>query len=193
MSYLDAKLPIGRLVMKKFFICVFAMLLLGYCGSGWAVRKQTFRIIRVYDGDTVMAAMGHVTIYVMLMGIDAPEISDTLGIPDQPYGREAKEYLSTSILHKEVEIEGYGKAPYPDNYIRGVIYQNGKNINLEMAKKGLAEAFDADLPPEFEIGPFLRAEKEAMKKGLGMWSLGDRYVSPSRWRALHKLGVAERP
>ncbi|RLB41849.1 MAG: hypothetical protein DRH12_07130 [Deltaproteobacteria bacterium] len=180
------------LAMKKVLVCLVGLVLLLSQAGMCAASKQTFKITRVYDGDTVMAVQDGVVIYVMLMGIDAPEISETSGIPDQPYGREAKQYLSELILNKEVEIEGYGKGPYPDNYLLGVIYVNGKNVNLDMVAKGLAEAFEKDLPPGFNIGPFLHAERIAKDNKIGMWSLGDKYVSPSRWREIHKIGIEGR-
>ena len=42
------------------------------------------------------------------------------------------------------------------------------------------------VPEGFDIGPYLNAEKEAKKARRGMWVLGDKYKSPSKWRKLHK-------
>ena len=175
--------------MKRIIIFFGLACLLFSTSGAVASDIQRFRITRVYDGDTVMAVRDGVVIYVMLMGIDAPEISESPNVPDQPFGREAKKYLSSLILGKEVEIKGYGRGPYPDNNILGVIFLDGKNINLEMVSKGLAEAFEKDLPANFDITPFAEAEKRARRQKAGMWSLGDRYISPSRWREMHKLNV----
>jgi hypothetical protein len=38
------------------------------------------------------------------------------------------------------------------------------------------------LPEGFDPLLFIAAEKEAKEKLKGVWSLGDRYVSPSKWR-----------
>ncbi|RLB20152.1 MAG: nuclease [Deltaproteobacteria bacterium] len=180
--------------MMKRLIFFLAVLSLVFCTAGaGASDTHTFKITRVYDGDTVMAVRDGVVIYVMLMGIDAPEISETSRVPDQPFGREAKRYLSNLILNREVEIEGYGRGPYPDNNILGVIFLNGKNVNLEMVRKGLAEAFEKDLPPNFDITPFVEAERKAKQEKAGIWSLGKRYISPSRWREMHKLNLASGP
>ncbi|MBW1731725.1 MAG: thermonuclease family protein [Deltaproteobacteria bacterium] len=179
--------------MKKYGIFIMLVLLIQFALGSTASTKTTFRITRVYDGDTVMAVRNSVVIYVMLVGIDAPEISEAANMPDQPYGRKAKEYLASLILDKDVEIKGYGKAPYPDNNIIGVIFLNGRNINLEMVRQGLAEVFQKDLPPGFDITPYLEAEKQARINRAGMWSLGNKYVSPSRWRQMHKVGMTKRP
>ncbi len=171
--------------MKKYFLFFGALGILCCLSLGNAFAV-TFRVTRVYDGDTVMAEGQGVTIYVMLIGIDAPEISEIKGVPSQPYGKSARDYLSRLILGKDVSIKGYGKAPFPDNNIVGVIFLNGKNVNLEMVKHGLAEVCEEGLPEGFDITPFVQAEKMARKNKLGMWSLGEKYISPSKWRQMHR-------
>jgi endonuclease YncB( thermonuclease family) len=51
-----------------------------------------------------------------------------------------------------------------------------------MIRMGLAEVYKGELPEGFDPAPFIAAEKEAKEKLKGIWSLGDRYVSPSKWR-----------
>jgi len=59
-----------------------------------------FKVIEVYDGDTIRAE-GHGTeIRVRLAGIDAPEIHRDVREKGQPYGQEAREYLESMILNK---------------------------------------------------------------------------------------------
>ena len=141
---------------------------------------------RVYDGDTVKVETPEIVIYLILLGIDAPEVSSREDQPDQAFGQEAKKVLASLLLNQTVVVEGYGTAPYPDKNIISVIYSKGKNINLEMVRRGLAEVHREKLPEGFDIGPYLNAEKEAKKARRGMWVLGDKYKSPSKWRKLHK-------
>jgi endonuclease YncB( thermonuclease family) len=63
-----------------------------------------------------------------------------------------------------------------------VVYVNGANANLEMVKAGLAEVYRGKPAPGFDNDPYLEAEKEARKTAHGMWSLGDKYISPRDWR-----------
>ena len=56
------------------------------------------------------------------------------------------------------------------------------NINLEMVKAGLAEVYRGKPASGLNMEPFWQAEDEAKKAGSGMWSLGDKYVSPRQWR-----------
>ncbi|MHC4256631.1 MAG: hypothetical protein ACYSUL_13660 [Planctomycetota bacterium] len=36
------------------------------------------------------------------------------------------------------------------------------------------------------LTPYRLAEKEARDAGIGMWSLGDQYISPKEWRKMHR-------
>jgi micrococcal nuclease len=53
----------------------------------------------------------------------------------------------------------------------------GKNVNLEMVKAGLAEVYKGRPAPGFNNDPYQKAEDQAKISGKGMWSLGDKYVS----------------
>ncbi|HUV59165.1 MAG TPA: thermonuclease family protein [Desulfatiglandales bacterium] len=143
-----------------------------------------FKVTRVYDGDTVKAEGYDIEIKVRLLGIDAPETSKKKRDPGQPYSQQAKKHLAGLILNKDVEIKGYGLGPY--NRILGVIYLNGKNINLEMIRAGLAEVYRGKPPKGFDSKPYIQAEVEAKETLRGMWSLGDKYISPREWRKMYK-------
>jgi len=143
-----------------------------------------FKITRVYDGDTV-AVTGHdVTIKVRLVGIDAPETSHGKHKPGQPFSQRSKKYLTKLVLNKTVDVKGYGPDPY--NPILVLIYLNGKNINLEMIKAGLAEVYRGIAPHKFDLDLYWKAEREARRAKKGMWSLEDKYVSPKDWRRIHR-------
>jgi len=144
-----------------------------------------FRVTRVYDGDTVKAGTPDIIIYIMLVGVDAPEISNRADQPDQAFGQKAKGVLSSLVLNQPVVVEGYGTVPYPDKNIISVIHVKGMNVNLEMVRRGLAEVHRENLPQRFDIEPYLKAEKEAKEAKRGMWILGDKYISPAKWRKLH--------
>ena len=62
---------------------------------------------------------------------------------------------------------------------------NGKNVNLEMVKAGLAEVYRGRNVRSSDLDPYWKAEEEARRTKRGMWSLGDQYVSPREWRRKH--------
>jgi len=89
-------------------------------------------------------------------------------------------------LNKEVKIVLYGTEGDPsgtgeEHRSLGVVYVDGKNVNLEMLKMGLAQV-DLKHPfPGFDLNPYLETEKEARDADLGIWSLGDCHVNPWDW------------
>jgi micrococcal nuclease len=168
-----------KLVKIIFFmiVCLLALPTLSLGGE--------FKVTKIYDGDTIMAEGHDIIIYVLLAGIDAPEIASREDQPHQPYGQAAKRYLENLILNKTVDIKGYGIGPYPYNHLVGEVCLGDKNINVEMLEKGLAEVW-LERPPEgLDITPYLEAEREAKGTKQGMWSLGKRYMSPWDWRKIH--------
>jgi micrococcal nuclease len=66
------------------------------------------------------------------------------------------------------------------------MFVGDKNMNLEMVKAGLAEVYRGRPAGGLDLGPYWTAEAEAKKAGFGMWSLGDKYISPKEWRRIHK-------
>jgi micrococcal nuclease len=175
----------GHVPMKKSIrtISIFIALLLALPTH---LLAGQFKVTRVYDGDTIMAKGHDIVIYVLLAGIDAPEIGSRKQQRHQPYGQEAKKYLEELILNKVVDIRGYSIGPYPSNHLIGEIHVKEKNINIEMIKKGFAEVCSERPPDGLNITPYLEAEREAKEARRGMWSLREKYISPQAWRETHK-------
>jgi micrococcal nuclease len=105
---------------------------------------------------------------VSLAGIDAPEDSRTKGNLGQSYSECAKEYLAELVLNKLVDIKGYGLDR--NDYVLGVIFLKGININIEMIRAGLAEVSGEKLSRDCDLGPYRQAQKEAMRSKRGIWS-----------------------
>ena len=142
-----------------------------------------FTVTRVFDGDTIMAEGHDIIIYVLLAGIDAPEI-DSIRHEQQPYSQEAQRYLEGEILGKVVDIKGYAIGKFPYNYLVAEIYLEGKNINIAMLTEGLAEVLREEPPEGLAITPYNEAERQTKKSRKGIWSLGKSYVSPRDWREM---------
>jgi len=143
-----------------------------------------FKVTRVTDGDTIKIRGNGTTITIRLVGIDAPEISKKKHEPGQPFSRKSTKHPAGLVLDKSAEIKSYGH----DRYGRtlGVVFINGLNVNLEMVKAGLAEVYRGRPAKGFNNEPYIKAEAEARKAKLNIWSLGDQYISPKDWRRIHK-------
>lgn len=169
--------------MKKYItaglVCITMMLFLRAISLG-----GQFKVTRVFDGDTIMAEGHDIVIYVLLAGIDAPEIGSLKQQP-QPYAQKAQRYLEGEIFNKVVDIKGYATGSFPYNYLVGEIYINGKNMNIAMIDEGFAEVLPENPPTGLNIAPYLDAERQAKESRKGIWSLGDRFISPGEWRKRH--------
>lgn len=139
-----------------------------------------FKVTRVTDGDTIKVTGDGSNITIRLVGIDAPETSKKKNEPGQPFSQKSTKYLASLVLNKVVDLKSYGTGRY--GRILGVVFVNGKNVNLAMVQVGLAEVYRGRPAKGFDLDPYWNAEKEALNAGRGMWSLGDRYVSPREWR-----------
>ena len=144
------------------------------------------RVTEIYDGDTVnIKVTGNgAAVKARLAGIDAPVTGKGDAGEAQPFSNEAKEYLAVLILNKTVEVKEYGCVS-PDVVLVEVFHQ-GKNINLEMLRAGMAESYweHPQAGPDMEL--FQQAEQEARAAGKGMWVQESKYVSPRQWRKKEK-------
>jgi endonuclease YncB( thermonuclease family) len=148
------------------------------------VHSGQLKCTRVTDGDTITVVTDGQNVTIRLVGIDAPEKSRGKHQPGQPFSQSSTKYLASLVLNKPVNIVSYGT----DRYDRtlGVVYIDGINVNLEMVKAGLSEVYRGKPAPGFDNGPYDKAENEARSAGIGMWSLGDKYVSPREWRRMNR-------
>lgn len=147
-----------------------------------------FEVMKVYDGDTIRVKGYGAEIKLRLAGIDAPETSKKKTGLGQRYSQEAKEHLAGLILNKAIEIDGYGYLK--GDLMLGVIFLDGKNINLEMVRAGLAEVYLEEPPNELNLDPFFKAEGQSRAEKMGIWIQGDGYVSPRTWRERQRVKSA---
>jgi endonuclease YncB( thermonuclease family) len=168
-------------MLKRAYIivCLLIILIPAFVFAG------QFKVTRVIDGDTLVASGHDIEIKVRLVGIDAPEMSRKKNESGQPFSRKSKEFLSGMVLNKSVDIQGYGI----DRYGRqlAVVYVDGKNVNLELVKSGLAEVYRGKAPRSFNAMPYRKAENVAKKEVKGIWSLcPNMNISPKEWRKNNK-------
>jgi micrococcal nuclease len=118
----------------------------------------------VIDGDTIdVAGVGR----VRLLGIDAPELGRVFDTP-APFAREAKDRLTSLVLHRWVTLESDGQTL--DAYSRRLAYVitgDGVLINAVIVREGLARV-TARLPLK-RLVELQNAEAEAQTFRRGMW------------------------
>ncbi len=168
----------SRSLKISLILCVILLILPSLSIAG------QFKVVRVYDGDTLKATGHNIEIKVRLVGIDAPETSKKKNEPGQPFSKQATKYLANLVLNETVEIKGYGLDRY--NRILGVVFVNGWNANLEMVKAGVAEVYRGKPSRGFDLKLYKDAEAKAKGSKKGMWSLGDKNISPKEWRKMRR-------
>lgn len=142
------------------------LLLLLALPSHAVIRTVEGTVTKVADGDTITVVTAEGTkLKTRLYGIDAPEIRHGKK-PGQPFGEDAKRALARMVLGKKVRLDIIDV----DRYKRMVamVYLNGKNVNEHMVRQGLAWAYRRYLDTPY-ASEFIGAEKEARKKGVGLW------------------------
>ena len=145
-------------------------------------KNQIFKVLTVYDGDTIKVAGLDLIFKIRLVGIDSPEIGYG-GEESQPFSQAAKQYLSDLLENRTVSIKSYGIGMY--NRQLAEVSVDGKNINLEMVKAGLAEVYTGDRPKNLDSQAYLKEEARVRKSRKGMWQQGRFYKSPRQWRKEH--------
>ncbi|MEK6844292.1 MAG: thermonuclease family protein [Nanoarchaeota archaeon] len=114
--------------------------------------REKVKISRIIDGDTLELEDGR---KIRFLNINSPE-------KNQPGHELAIDYLK-NYENKTLEIEVTGMDKYDRTLAR--IY-TPDYLNLELVKKGFASKF---LVEDSELEIFADAEKEAIKKSLGIW------------------------
>ncbi len=124
----------------------------------------------VVDGDTLKILVNRQEIRVRLYGIDCPERR-------QPFGKRAKQFASELAFGKTVTLIEHGRDRY-GRLVAEVILPDGRSLNRELVRAGLAWWYRRYAPDDHELG-VLEAEARAAKRGL--WSLPDPRP-PWEWR-----------
>jgi endonuclease YncB( thermonuclease family)/tRNA A-37 threonylcarbamoyl transferase component Bud32 len=126
-------------------------------------------------------------ISVRLTGIDAPEVAHADGELGMPQGKASRAALEARLRNGNlrVVISTDAKDRTKGRFV-GLAYAEGssKPLNLQLAEEGLASAlvYQNVLTDEYA---FKKAEREAIKKRQGIWSL-DYYQRYRQERSKHK-------
>jgi endonuclease YncB( thermonuclease family) len=137
------------------------LVILVFCALSACHRQEKFftaKCVGVVDGDTLVVLQGRKQIRVRIWGIDAPE-------GGQPFGRNAKLFMSELVFGKQVVV-------YPsdvDQYGRTVarVYSGDTDIGLAAVSAGYAWWFTRHSPRDEELR---NAQAEARNAGRGLWA-----------------------
>ena len=125
------------------------------------------RVVRVFDGDTIVVLVDNEERRVRLEGIGTPEMN-------QPFGKKAKAFTSEKCFGKTVTLivsgeDGYGR-------LLGDVLVDGSSVNRDLLAAGLAWHYKQYNQDE-ELAAL---EDEARAAGRGLWGDKDA-VPPWEW------------
>jgi endonuclease YncB( thermonuclease family) len=128
-----------------------------------AFKKIVGRVTSVIDGDTIWVVDAAGKHKVGLAKIDAPK-------REQPFGKEAMQFLSDLVDGKEVEVHWAEKDR--NGRLLGIVYlkheKGNVEVNLTMVKNGFARhrsSLNTRTPA------YAEAEKDARKFRRGIWAV----------------------
>ena len=140
-----------------------------------AAQSLTGRVVRIADGDTITVLDSANTQHrIRLEGIDAPESL-------QAFGARSKQSLSQMVFDRDVTIVYQKTDPY--GRLVGKITFDGKDINLEQVKLGMAwhyKEYQLEQTPE-DRELYAKAENEARIARRGLWQ-DSNPIEPSAFR-----------
>jgi endonuclease YncB( thermonuclease family) len=156
------------------------------------------KVARVIDGDTIRVrhcptprtcpepekgeGLAESTLKIRIYGVDTPELQKKKSDPpSQPYAQEGKDFLSSLILDKTVEIRLLSK----DQYNRAIseVETGSVDVSLALLQRGLATMYTGKGAQYDGKRELMKATQEQAKMTKrGMWSQGDRMVSPAIYK-----------
>ena len=150
-------------IKKAFFISFVLSLVLflfdfAYKSGFFVFNREYYFVSKVIDGDTMELSNGE---KVRLLGINAPEIKE-------PFGEEAREFLSKMVKGKKVYLERDLRLRDEFGRLLAFVFVDNKNINLELLKSGFAHTFELSKISKY-VKELREAEYLAMKNQLGIW------------------------
>ena len=122
------------------------------------IGQTSGKVVSITDGDTIVIRPSQgPSVKVRLIGIDAPERG-------QAFGTRARQELGDLIAGQVVEVIGTERDRY--GRLLGDVRHDGRSINLEMIRLGMAWAYVEFKPPP----EFIKAEAEARTARRGLWA-----------------------
>jgi len=128
---------------------------------------QEYRVVQVFDGDTIVVQRGRTRETIRLLGIDTPETHHPTK-PVQCYGPEASAYTTRRLFGQLVRLED--DVERHDVYGRRLayVYLHGANFEEELLRKGYARLLVIE-PNHAHARAMLDEELDAKAAHVGLW------------------------
>ncbi len=143
--------------------------------------KLPVKVLKVYDGDTILVSHGSYQMRVRLSRIDSPE-------KGQPFinGVGDAGAYSGNCLKKIVPVGSSQELMIEKEDIYGRILGDLKGLSLKLIERGCTTLYPhAQFSSQREKFHYLRALKKAKARKSGLWQYGG-FRQPKLWRKFSK-------
>ncbi|KAB2357174.1 thermonuclease [Bacillus toyonensis] len=158
------------------------------------------KFIQEFDGDTILVSTKQngevIKKKVRALLIDTPEVQKVKDgkviSPSMPLADEAREFLKNKLKGKEVTLV-YDKGDSKDKFNRELayIFVDGKCIQTELLREGLAIVRYVKESNTALYDEFKQAESEARSQRKGVWAIDD-YVEQRERESFYNIDKAKK-
>ena len=126
----------------------------------WIGPREFYgKVTEVIDGDTIKVTRCWLPVRVELADIDCPEMG-------QPFGAQAREYISSWVLGRYVAVKGKAKDADGSLVANVIVLGGRRSLEIQLVSCGLAWCENSG-----HVGTRLKATEEGARKGKkGLWS-----------------------
>jgi micrococcal nuclease len=159
----------GLRLFHAFLTAVMLLAALTGCGSSAATApgRDTAKVERVVDGDTLEVTLHGKKEKVRLIGIDTPETKKP-NTPVMYYGKEASDYTKKRLQGQTVELEWDVERKDQYGRLLAYVWIGRELFNRTLVQEGYARM--ATFPPNVKYADqFAKDQEEARSKGKGLW------------------------
>lgn len=128
-----------------------------------------YRVLQVYDGDTIEVDMNGTKEKIRLIGVDTPETHDPRKAV-QCFGQAASDFTKQNFSNQAVRLEADPLSSNRDRYdrlLRYVYLGDGRLWNAEIIKQGYGFAYLSF--PFTKSEEFANYQREARETNRGLW------------------------
>jgi micrococcal nuclease len=152
---------------------ILVLILIVSCGN--SKEPDTYRVLKVIDGDTVIIDHPKVE-RVRYLGIDTPETLKP-DSPGDPFSNESTAFNERLVLGKNVTLEIDKEKYDPYGRLLAYVFIDGKLVNEELVREGLARAFFIGPNRKYESRIY-KAQEEAQNNKKGIWGRPESFKTP---------------
>jgi endonuclease YncB( thermonuclease family) len=150
----------------------------GVSSTAPAAAPRAFDAVcsKIADGDTFTVTRSDKSeVRVRLRYADCPEVAHNKRQKDQPFGREAAQFIADELLGETVRVKPTGTSY---QWIVADVSVRGRDVAELLVSSGYAQLDRRYKPPK----RLIEAESTARKMNRGLWGADPPYVPPWEWR-----------